>query len=221
MKSPDINVAYENYLRFPAVETYEFFGKELLSYFQSYVRTHKGMFNNEAMAEDAVSDSCIKVIEKLKDYDKDKSSFKRWITVILENSYLDLCKSAVTKAEEPIDPRSGMDYDFEDRMAAKITVRNLINTLNPEDQKLVKLKLEGWEDSEVAERMGVSYDTVTQRWKNLKKKLAQYDTIYLVGNKRVYSPEEIGGGLLSFEHDGEQFVAQPGEWKIIHEAKKV
>jgi len=82
-------------------------------------------------------------------------------------------KSARHKFEEPIDPRSGMDYDFEERVARKITVKKALATLSAEDQEIVALKIDGFEEAEIAEQMGLNPKYVNNHWLRAKDKLSK------------------------------------------------
>src|SRR5208283_812665 len=109
----DLNLAYDSYLRNPTAETYEFLGKELLVYLKQYTNSRQTQFNNRTSAEDAVGETCVKVIQNLTTFNSEKSSFKTWVTTILTNNYLDTVTAYASVNGEPLTPQLSIDHDFE------------------------------------------------------------------------------------------------------------
>ena len=169
----DLNAAHASWTQNPNPTTYEAFGQSLLDYLTIYVKRNLGFFNQQEATDNAVGNAIVEVLEQLPRYDKAKSAFQTWVTWILRNNFKDEVKSARHKFEEPIDPRSGMDYDFEERVARKITVKKALATLSAEDQEIVALKIDGFEEAEIAEQMGLNPKYVNNHWLRAKDKLSK------------------------------------------------
>ena len=165
----DLNLAYDSYLRNPTAETYEFLGKELLVYLKQYTNSRQTQFNNRTSAEDAVGETCVKVIQNLTTFNSEKSSFKTWVTTILTNNYLNLVASYTATQGEPLDKRAHLDHEFEDRMVRKLTAKKLIANLPKDDQTLLRMKFEGKSNTNIAENMGLTTGSVEQRLIRTKK----------------------------------------------------
>lgn len=55
------------------------------------------------------------------------------------------------------------------------TLYTLLEFLPPNDQQLIRMRLEGYDAQEIADTMGTSHNNVYQRISRIIKKLKQYD----------------------------------------------
>jgi len=167
----DLNAAHASWTQNPNPTTYEAFGQSLLDYLTIYVKGNLGFFNQQEATDNAVGNAVVEVLEQLPRYDKAKSAFQTWVTWILRNNFKDEVKSARHKFEEPLNPRSGMDYEFEDRHIQKIMMRDALSNLSSQDYDIVGLKIDGFTNLEVAETLGLTEGDVKIHWHRLKEKL--------------------------------------------------
>ena len=67
------------------------------------------------------------------------------------------------------------DPAWNDEIARQlIEVDEVLSTMTPREQRVVKAKLDGWEkDAEVAERLGMTYDQVRAIIKSLRRKMGR------------------------------------------------
>lgn len=101
------------------------------------------------------------------------STFFTWYHHIVEN----LCSSYLRKKqqlaevqlEEQADEKIAGEPTFE--ITPKLTLEFLTAKLKPRDQRIIRLKVEGYTDQEIAHRLGVGREQFRNRWQYIKRKI--------------------------------------------------
>lgn len=84
-----------------------------------------------------------------------------------------------TLSTVPFDEFIAEGLTDEEAQHHKELVEELLSALTPEEQRMVRLYLEGYQGDEIGEKMGVSRDTVYQRMRRIVKKLRSVALIVL------------------------------------------
>ena len=61
--------------------------------------------------------------------------------------------------------------NIENNVVDKIVLQEKIKTLKHSDQKLLLMRLKGYNQKEIAEKMGVSQPSISRRFKHIEKRL--------------------------------------------------
>lgn len=159
-----INEAYKTYLSNPTQYSDPFY-KALYQ----FVRKSMPRIPPGVDPEDVVQDSVVRIWEKLPSF-KGDSEFSTWVTRVLRSQFADSLRRE--------SPRSQLDADLEEAEGLEaeptelpIESQERIDKLGPELKQIVLLRLEGYNESQIGEHMGLSQQTVSNRLKEIKERL--------------------------------------------------
>ncbi len=130
---------------------------------------------NKVQAQDLAQDVFIKVWDNLKNFRKE-SSISTWIYRITVNTcliYLRTNKKRKTTNNLPPDLKIHIDNDVENRESKFKQLYNCINKLNDDNKAIILLELEGLPQKEIAEIIGINYETLRVRICRIKDKLTK------------------------------------------------
>lgn len=167
----NINEVYEEFRNNPSTIAEENLYKEIIKYSKRFVRKYFG--DHWDTFEDAVSETALKVYTRLPTF-KGESRFSTWLYPIVKTECLMLARERATLKgslyyEDLEDPNWVEKCDSFDSKGLIVQMRNKLTT--PEDIELFELKLEGYDNSEIAEKMGLPEGTIKSRWYYLKNNL--------------------------------------------------
>lgn len=169
----NVNEAYELYRKVPSSTTEDSLFISILKYTKRYVSAnYGGMHGNWDTFEDVPSAVALRVFQNMDKF-KGDAKFSSWLTTIIIRESARLAQEYTTRKGSHLhegieDPNSG-GINLIDFKVLTDTIRKEIDS--KEDMLLFQLKIEGFEDAEIAERIGVTVDSVKSRWKRLKKSL--------------------------------------------------
>ena len=172
-----LDEVYAVYLADPSEENKQLFGKVLFNFCNAYVKKHYCKKDSAyRQLKDAVTETCLRVWQDLAKYDATKvgkesqkgRTFTSWVRMILDSDVIDIMR-AYKKEDVPLYDNHGASSSQFDRLDAKITVRQLMSTLAFVDQKFIKMKLDGYEDIEIAAEFGQTLYWVDNHFRKLKE----------------------------------------------------
>ena len=170
-ESPQLNETFQKYKDNPTSENYEILGTALMSFIEAtIVRTHGSQFRE---LEDTVEDACLKVFEGLPSFNPEKSGFSTWVYTVTENVCIDALRKRKGQQEEELDINTLRDqsYDFYKDMDAKLDLGKRIKKLSKEEQELVKMKMHGFSNDEIAAELDTTEGYVEVKWGRILRKL--------------------------------------------------
>lgn len=163
-----LNDAYTQYAKTKSSEDYETFGRYLLRYVKQIAKGNMhGRVNTDEL-EDIVGNSLIKVFKNIEAFRGD-SAFATWTKVIVLREGEDYIREKQNNKEqafvgdEMYDPRSNLNQ--------KILLDQLIGKLDPPERVLATMKREGYDDKEIAEKLGITEVALRKRWQRTTEKL--------------------------------------------------
>lgn len=149
-------------------DNYEIFGEALLEYVKrSTTQLYKGQAQPNEL-EDIAGNSIIRVLENLKSY-KGDAKFHNWVTAIIFNEGQRLISKEAARQEQAYTGTE--NYNPGPSMNDRIALEQIVTKLNPPERVLVRLKMEGLEEVEIAEELDIPLGTVKSRWNTLRDKM--------------------------------------------------
>ena len=135
------------------------------------------ILKSDELAEEVLQDTFLRVWDKIKDYDAEKGKLFTWMANIARNLAIDKTRSKDFKSQnksEDIQSNVSIKDDSyaESNKPEYIGVQDLLQELNPEQQKLMDLMyFQGYTQSEIAEEFGIPLGTVKTRIRSAVLKL--------------------------------------------------
>ncbi|MBX9853177.1 MAG: sigma-70 family RNA polymerase sigma factor [Cytophagaceae bacterium] len=129
---------------------------------------------SEAIAEEVLQDSFVKIWEKIDMYDESKGRLYTWILNLTRNLALDKLRSKDFKKQNKTDDISSFVSikDSTDINPEFIGVKEVLNLLSPEQKQLIDLMyFKGYSQSEIAEEFGIPLGTIKTRVRAAMTKL--------------------------------------------------
>jgi RNA polymerase sigma factor (sigma-70 family) len=163
-----LNDAYSQYKKDSTEDNYQIFGKALLEYIRRTVNSFKRRCSNEEL-DDIIGDTLIRVLEKLPTF-RGESVFTTWVTSVMESQGKELIRSETKKAAMPLFDNDAR-YDPSLSMSHKLILERLIDQLDLYDKLFTHLKLRGYTNMEVAEKLNIPIGTANWQWKEIQAKL--------------------------------------------------
>lgn len=164
---PALTEAYQQYQSNPNVETYEVFGVELLRFMKAMLRTrYRGNYDK---IEDALGEASIRVLSKLDTFKAPIEKFPSWVMTIAFNEASRIGHHDLNRSQQDDSEYEALEHSHS-AVDAKLDVQRVVETLSQVDQNIVQLKLEGYEDSEIAVKMNITLPTLWNRWARIKDK---------------------------------------------------
>lgn len=104
---------------------------------------------------------------------------RRWLTRVAHSVLIDLYRHTTIHDNDMV-RLEDLEHDIEDVGALPPgnladTLYTLLEFLPPNDQQLIRMRLEGYDAQEIADTMGTSRNNVYQRISRIIKKIKQYD----------------------------------------------
>jgi RNA polymerase sigma-70 factor (ECF subfamily) len=130
---------------------------------------------NEPQAKDLAQDVFVKVWDNLKTFRKD-SSISTWIYRITVNTCLVHIRVAINLKfykKLPIDLESKFEIVKENQENRFQQLYKCINKLTADNKAIILLELEGLQQKEIAEVMGLKHEAVRVRIHRIKKELTK------------------------------------------------
>jgi len=158
---------------------------ELYSYYTEEIKKHikkKFKLTNED-SEDLTSDTVVKMLSNLKEYDSDKSNFKTWVLTIAENTTINFKNKLSNRTEhfvynqiEDIDKNHFIEIpcqdNFEEKFATDNTLNYITSDLDHESERMIKMKyVEGYSHNEIGQVYSLTSSTVSNKINYTKSKL--------------------------------------------------
>jgi RNA polymerase sigma factor (sigma-70 family) len=165
-----INKAYLQYKENPCIDTYEDFGKALLQYVSGFVRKFY-ITAVEEIKEPVIMNSIIRILDEMNTFDSMKSGFSTWVGLKIKNVF------DTTWENRLGDNEYQGAYNYHEApnaykgAEAKILLKQLMQGLSDAEKSFIKLQLEGYEDQEIADMLGISNEAVRKRWERIKIKM--------------------------------------------------
>lgn len=141
---------------------YDRYGKLLYSIILRAVR-------NEATAEDITQEAFVRIWARIQTFDETKGTLEAWLVTVARNrafDYLRSVRNTCLPQSANIDGLSEQRFfysqeDASDKLAVQGTVRKALESLNPEQRKVIELThFEGLTQTEIAEKMSKPLGTV-------------------------------------------------------------
>src|SRR6266403_145114 len=173
MKKIKLNDAYEHWLStaqydaYAHTEAYNQLGESLFRFIQATIATE---FSSRWEAlRDAVGEVICEIIKDIGSYDPSKGSFSNWVYGITYHTCMDMRRHKISRREQVLleDGTSSIRPKYEDRLLLK----TIVSKLSEEDQRLIKLKLEGHSNEEIAFRFQINTGAVKMKWMRLEESL--------------------------------------------------
>jgi RNA polymerase sigma factor (sigma-70 family) len=161
----DINRIHADWAASPTPENYEALGKALLWYLTQQLHIKYGAEYAQYEDADAIGRAILDILKDLPKF-KGESLFSTWCEAILQNQCHDIELERDERREVTLDPaiRLPAKSDLYSR-EEKLTLKQLIaKHLTPSQKVLVKLKMTGYTEEEIGERLNIHANTVTNRW---------------------------------------------------------
>lgn len=130
---------------------------------------------NESLAKDLAQEVFIKVWDNLKNF-RQESSISTWIYRITVNTcllHIRNSKKFKFTSEIPIDDESKLEGTKENQEYKFEQLYKCINKLNVDNKAIILLELEGLQQKEIAEIMGLKHETVRVRIHRIKNELTK------------------------------------------------
>lgn len=162
LEPPQLNEAYKIYLSNQSPENYEIFGESLHTFVWAVLR--KRFIN---ITEDNIQDGLVKVLEGLSSFDASKADFAVWVQGVVCNNKIDALRKRKGIEEVELDPHESYEENYVEHLALK----KIRETLSPEENKLIELKLEGLSNEDVAAELDTTEGYVKQMWNRIVRKL--------------------------------------------------
>ncbi len=160
---------------------------ELYGFYTDEIKKHlKKKFKvNEADSEDLTSDTLIKVLTNLTEYDEDKSNFKTWVITIADNTAINFKNKLSNKIEhehfvynfmDDIDKKNFIELpsqeDFEQNFIYTNTLSNLVADLDSESKTMIEMKyVQGYTHTEIGTAFSITSSTASNKINYAKAKL--------------------------------------------------
>ncbi len=133
------------------------------------------VLGNPSLAEEATQETFLRAWRGAASYDAARE-LGPWLATIARRSAIDVHRRAALRAHGPLDENDPGPVELPpsvERAYDIWEVRKALNELSPEEAMLVRLQhLEGFTQSEVAERMGLALGTVKSRTFRAHRRLA-------------------------------------------------
>jgi RNA polymerase sigma-70 factor, ECF subfamily len=141
-------------------ELYDRYGKLLYSIILRAVR-------NEATAEDLAQEAFVRIWARIQSFDSSRGSFEAWLVTVARNRAFDYLRTARRARQSVnIDELSELQIsspreDASDKLAQERTVKEALESLNPEQRKVIELThFEGLTQTEIADKLSKPLGTV-------------------------------------------------------------
>jgi RNA polymerase sigma factor (sigma-70 family) len=174
-----LNEAYELYSKDSSDVNKEILGESLLIYVKKYFSSNVGdaagitSKSSADTLQDTMGDILLEVWERLPKFDKGKSSFVTWVTIIIKNALTDSYKVygnrqeiLLTDADILVHPHRSIDD--------KLTLKQLVSKLTAKEQALVKYRMQGYSFEDMAYSSGISPEALRKRWQRIQEKLSRF-----------------------------------------------
>lgn len=149
-------------------------------------------------AVDIANDAIVDGFMKIDQYNPKKGSLHSWLTRIAINSAINKIKRRKSVETVPLkfdpqvlDSESIQVQNQTENVKLQIGFHTAIQVLPEKDRRMVDLLLRGYSDKEIAETLGITYDTARQRKRRLLKKIKEillssplFKKIYLKENDK-------------------------------------
>jgi RNA polymerase sigma factor (sigma-70 family) len=129
-------------------------------------------YSNPAKTDEWPHEIATHIILNLSGYDSTRSSFATWVDRIVTNFCRRHGKEDANDPEIFIEDLSPSELaglaDVDADPETKILLDDIYRHLVPEEQTLLRMKLEGYDSSEISTALGVPEGTVRRKWYELK-----------------------------------------------------
>lgn len=154
----------------------KFFTDLYAKYHDILLRIAYAMLSSQHMAEDAVHEAFIKIIEHYDQISKiPNNKLYAWIVTILKNTCLDMLRKSKRHSSQDAESALTSLPDFSQDVEADVRYRLILHAIRdlPADEcELLELKLVmGWSDREIARVFHITPNAVAVRIHRLKQRL--------------------------------------------------
>lgn len=136
------------------------------------------MLANEALAQDALQESFVKIWKNIDSYDRTKGSLFTWMLNITRNHTIDMMRSKNMRQKiQKLDDNVGL-INRTNKIGFNtdnILVKELVDQLKPEHKEMIELAyFEGYTQEELAEKLNMPLGTVKTRARAALTQLRKY-----------------------------------------------
>ena len=163
-----VNLAYQKYHDNPSPENYEQLGIALYKYIKAIIATKFGR-HFDALVE-ATGEAALEVYKDLPNFDLSKGNFSTWVYTVTYNTCLDMRRSHLQRKEQILPDWDG-DVSLKPKYIGRLFLESLVAKLSIEEQRLVKYKIEGYENEDIAQELNLAVQTVKNKWGLVQHKL--------------------------------------------------
>lgn len=149
-------------------DNYNLFGASLLQYVNQVTKRTFKRRCNETEREDIGGEALIKVFKNIENF-KGDAAFATWVKAIIENEGEEFIRGKARVKEQAF--VGDESYDPGPSLHDKIALEQIVSKLSPPERVLVRLKLDGITDADIAEDLDLPLGTVKSRWNALQIKM--------------------------------------------------
>lgn len=159
----NLSNTYKQWIENKCQETEDRFATDLIHFVEGSVRQIQRRRHALQYADDAIGVALVEVWKSLENYDDKKGLFTTWATGVIKNTLADAAKERMERNELKLFNNIATDGGIMN-LENKILLKKLIDTLEPEDQELVRLHFEGYTEEEAGEKLGKNRAYINNRW---------------------------------------------------------
>lgn len=165
-KQPNLNDLYNAYIKDPSLEVG--FSNALYQFVEK--TAHKKLGKQFNRCPEIVGDSVSKILHHIEQFRPFQAKFTTWATTIVYNMCVDAIDEAAKRKEYPINEyvlHEPTDISRDERL----TLKELLKQLSDDEQQLVDLKFQGYENVEIGGYFGESEAWAKTRYNRITEKL--------------------------------------------------
>ena len=159
--------AHQQWLKDPTPTNRDQLGESLYHFTKAIIASQFGP--QYSLLEDAIGESCLKVLAGLSDSELQIKNVTTWAYVVTYNTCLDMLRAKSRREEERL--CENMHPHFEPGYIEHLTLESLCEKLSPQEQALFNYKIDGLANEAIAERLDVTENVVRHKWEDVNLKL--------------------------------------------------
>jgi RNA polymerase sigma factor (sigma-70 family) len=120
---------------------------------------------------DVVNESVYQAVSHMENF-KGESLFSTWFQAIVQNACNMVLRVRQRQAEVSLDEVPELAVDI-DHVEARTDLKRLMVGLKSREKRLINLKLQGFHDDEIADRLGIGKLAVKHMWARTREKMRE------------------------------------------------
>lgn len=166
----NLNELHKLYLEDPLRWEYDF-SISLLDFIKRVVyaecRQKHGEYYDKL--QDAIGESCLEVWKALPSFKPGDALFTSFVTRIILNNFVDIIRKYKKRQELELFDNMESPSPYRN-IEQRISVKNLIDSLDDADKSFVQMKLDGLSEAELGKAFGRDYRWAKDKWQYLRRK---------------------------------------------------